>query len=111
MCLVSVQKLKFSSYVNEISKSVPFGDRMDPATAPSTTRNLEVFGKYFGSDYAAMETDLIKHLQKQPYTNPILNQTHYVVMITVGNSRLTAVTSSPAVTEKLTSSSAWVPSG
>lgn len=99
--LASRKADKFSNYVSEISKSVPFGDRTSPETAPSTQRNLEIFGKHFGSDYVGMESDLIKHLQKQPYTNPILNQTHYVVVITVGGSILTAITSSPAAIKQL----------
>lgn len=92
---------KFTSYVSEISKTQPFTERTYPEQSLSTARNLEIFGKYFGSDYTAMEVDLIKHLQKQPYTNPILNQTHYVVMITLGNTRMTAVTSSPAAIKQL----------
>ncbi len=96
---------KFHAMVNEISHSKPFEEGVQPGEQASVmSKNRELFSKYFGTDFVSMEDDLVKYLQKLPYTNPIINQTHYVVMITVANGaliqRMAGVTSSPAAVMK-----------
>lgn len=59
-----------------------------------------MFTKHFGSDFAALEVDLIKHMQGLPYTDPVANQTHYVVLLDTTTAQLTGVTSSPAAVRK-----------
>ena len=54
-----------------------------------------LFVKHFGQDYLGTERKLIQHLQSLPYVDPVLNQTHFVVMVQGKRGRKTLVTSSP----------------
>jgi len=92
--LARMHKDKFFAYLAEVSKLEPFAeDGLGLRRGPD---NKELFVKYFGSDYATLESELIKYLKKQPYTNPLENQTHYVVMLSMPSQRTAGVTSSPA---------------
>ncbi len=58
-----------------------------------------VFAKHFSQDCGKTEQDLIAYLSSLPYVNPILNQTHFVMMLQT-DKRETFVTSSPAELQK-----------
>lgn len=55
-----------------------------------------LFTKYIASDYSQFEADLTSHLQSLPYADPVVNQTHFVLMIQHKDHRETMVTASPA---------------
>ena len=87
-------KDKYFAYLADVSKLTPFAeDGLGLRRGPD---NKELFVKHFGGDFATLESDLIKHLKKQPYANPFENQTHYVVMLNMPSQRTAGVTSSPA---------------
>jgi hypothetical protein len=46
------------------------------------------------------EKALVKHLQKLPYSDPIINQTHYVAMIETDLVRMAIVSFSPAAVQQ-----------
>jgi hypothetical protein len=91
--LASRKKEKFHAYLREVAKLEPLEPR-DPRQATAERKNL--FTKFFGSDYEAIERAVIEHVQGLPYTDPIANQTHYVVMLNTAALRTAGVTSSPA---------------
>lgn len=53
------------------------------------------YAKHFQRDHLTTEQELLNYLKTMPYVNPILNQTHFVMMIQNGK-REVLVTSSPA---------------
>jgi hypothetical protein len=61
---------------------------------------LDLFTRHFGSDLGPLEQAMIKHLQGLPYVDPLMHQTHYVVVLEVntgtGVQRTAGVTTSPA---------------
>ncbi|HTM54784.1 MAG TPA: DUF1570 domain-containing protein [Pirellulales bacterium] len=91
--LASRKKEKFHAYLREVAKLEPLEPR-DPRQA--TAQRKQLFTKFFGSDYEAIERAVIEHVQSLPYTDPIANQTHYVVMLNTSALRTAGVTSSPA---------------
>ncbi len=48
---------------------------------------------------AQIEVDLIRYLKTVPYVDPVLNQTHFVMLIQ-GDTRQALITSSPVELEK-----------
>ncbi|HET6879976.1 MAG TPA: DUF1570 domain-containing protein [Pirellulales bacterium] len=59
------------------------------------SQNVELFRKHFADDFAILDSQIAKHLQKLPYEDPIANQTHYVVMMQGGGLRGYIITTSP----------------
>jgi hypothetical protein len=112
--LAERSKEKFFAYLAEVSKLEPLAeeaavsdrasrpDRQSSSAngSPAVSRYEALFNKYFGSDYAALERDLLAHLQSLPYVDPIENMTHYVCMLQQVNGgrvqRSYTVTISPA---------------
>ena len=88
----------FYKYVAAVSKLGPFEKLND-------TEQRLLFAEYFGGDFDKLSTDLIAHLKKLPYVDPIENMTHYVVMLTYpvggGVSRSYTVTASPTEVEQI----------
>jgi len=91
--LASKRKDKFHAYLREVARLGPLEPR-DEAHMGADQKRL--FTQFFGSNYGALEDDLVKHLKSLPYTDPVLNQTHYVVTLNTNMSRSVAVTASPA---------------
>lgn len=95
--LASRKKEKFHAYLRDVATLEP----LQPRTGPlGSQRQKDLFTKHFGSDFAAIEVDLIKHMQSLPYTDPVANQTHYVVLLDTTGRRVTGITSSPAAVRK-----------
>jgi hypothetical protein len=63
----------FFKYVAEVSK-------LGPLETLKTAQQNELFASHFGSDRAKVGTDMLAHLKKLPYRDPIENMKHYVVM-------------------------------
>lgn len=90
--LASRQKEKFQDYLREIAQLGP----LEPREGLSSADPQAIFARHFGSDFAGIEDDLVKHLRTLPYVDPIANQTHYVVLIDTAVMRSAGVTTSPA---------------
>jgi hypothetical protein len=58
-----------------------------------------VFAQHVGIDYGNVERELIGYLKTLPYVDPVLNQTHYVMLVQA-DSRQALITSSPLELEK-----------
>ncbi len=94
--LASRQRAKFQNYLREVAQLAPLAARS--SVAPDDPK--QVFVRHFGSDFAAIEDALVKHLQGLPYVDPIANQTHYVVMLRAATQRSVGITTSPASVRK-----------
>jgi hypothetical protein len=89
--LAKQRQEEFFDYLREVSRMQPLEEEKD---------SLPMFQRHFGRDLAELETSMLKHLAKQPYVDPITNQTHYVAMLTSGLRRSVIITTSPAVIRK-----------
>ena len=100
--LARTKKEKFEDYLLEVSKIGP----LEQIGAKNTYLQRlggggsELFARHFGADYRKLENQLIEHLKQLPYTDPIANQTHYVVMLDTAMQRTAGVTTSPAAVRK-----------
>jgi len=68
------KKPEFQKYLADIAAS-------EPMMTPDAEKQKRMFVKHFGSDFAKMDTEMMKHLKNLPYVDPIENMTHYVVMM------------------------------
>lgn len=82
--LARYQRERFGECLQEVSRLGPL-ESIPPAN---------LFTKHFSQDQVQFEKDLIAHLKSLPYVNPVLNQTHYLLMI-VNDGRAIVITSSP----------------
>lgn len=92
---------EFFAYLREMSQIGPLESREIAAlNTEKEDTNLDVFQRHFGDDLGQIEALMVRHLQKQPYVDPIANQTHYVVKFltdTGGSVQIrTGITTSPA---------------
>lgn len=83
----------FSKYLAEIATA-------EPMHTTDSAEQRRVFVKHFGSDFAKLDTELMKHLKNLPYVDPIENMTHYVVMIRYPRGPLTMRGYAIALSEK-----------
>ncbi|HVX16260.1 MAG TPA: DUF1570 domain-containing protein [Pirellulales bacterium] len=86
--LAERRKEKFYSYLREISGRGPLEKFTEQ-------QNVEQFKKFFPEDTTKFDTQILQHLQKLPYEDPIENQTHYVVAVKTGVRRAYMITTSP----------------
>jgi hypothetical protein len=92
--LADRRREKFVSFLVEVSK-------YQPLQKHTTDDDQALFAKFFGVDYAEFDSELVKHLSKLDYVDPILNQTHFVAMMQIGRGRKGyLVTTSPTAVEK-----------
>jgi hypothetical protein len=68
------KKPEFQKYLADIASS-------EPMKRPDAEGQRRMFVKHFGSDFAKMDADMLKHLKNLPYVDPIENMTHFVVMM------------------------------
>ncbi|HQU46633.1 MAG TPA: hypothetical protein PK867_27750 [Pirellulales bacterium] len=78
----------YNAYLTEVS-------RRGPLEKVTKEQDVELFKKYFPGDPGAFDAQLVQHLQKLPYEDPIVNQTHYVVLMKGGRLRGYLITTSP----------------
>jgi hypothetical protein len=95
--LASRKKEKFHAYLRDVAALDPLEPREGPL---GSERQKELFTRHFGDDFVTLEADLIKHIRGLPYTDPVANQTHYVVLLDTSALRTAGVTSSPAAVRK-----------
>jgi len=68
------KKESFFKYVAEVAKLGPLEKMED-------SKQRELFASHFGANRARISTDMVAHLKRLPYVDPIENMTHYVVLI------------------------------
>ena len=81
--LAKNRKSEFAAYLRAVSKTGPLEGALDiqpPGIVPS---NLELFRKTFGDKFDDLETKLVAHLKKQPYTDPFSDAPHYVAAVLI----------------------------
>lgn len=86
--LAGRRRTKFFGFLNDVSQRGPLAEF-------TPRQNAELFNTHFGDDHASLDRELVQHLVNLPYEDPIVNQTHYVVMMTAGARRGYALTTSP----------------
>lgn len=78
--LVDKKNKEFQDYIRLISTMKPL-QGMAARPGQPVTSNLEHFESYFGDDYSAVETELVRYLEKQPYSSPVAGLPHFVALI------------------------------
>jgi hypothetical protein len=86
--LAERRKEKFFAYLKEVSGR-------GPLEKYTKQQNVEQYKKYFSDDLEKFDMQVLQHLQKLPYEDPIENQTHYVVAVRSGSRRAYMITTSP----------------
>jgi hypothetical protein len=76
----------FQEYVRLLSGMPPLAGMVAKPNEP-VGENVEQFATYFGDDFPLMETDLVRHLEKQPYTSPVAAAPHFVALIQYPNGK------------------------
>ena len=95
--LAKNKEKEFFAYLRELSNLGPLEGQGDiRALDKPKEEQIVVFKRHFGDELPKMEQLMIRHLQRLPYADPFLNQTHYVVRILHGNLLRTFITTSPA---------------
>jgi hypothetical protein len=91
--LMSSQPKVFQAYLRDVAAAEPLADF--GAKDRSAAAN-ELFVKYWGADFAKLESGVAKHLTSEKvlsnYRDPITYQTHYVVVHTAMRGRAALVT-------------------
>lgn len=94
--LAKNKEQEFFGYLREMSQIEPLNDEGRLAALQGKRLdNLSLFTKYFGEELGKMEGLMVRHLQKLPYVDPILNQTHYVVKFYSDKGAKVRITTSP----------------
>jgi hypothetical protein len=85
--LAKNRRAEFGELVRECSQLGPLEGAIE-ITPPGVVRsNHGQFTRLFGDDLKEMETRLIVHLKKQPYTDPFKDQPHFVATLVAKNGR------------------------
>jgi hypothetical protein len=80
------QNKKFQEFIQLMNLLKPL-QGMAAKPGQPITENLELFQHHFGQDVAQLESDLVKHLEKQPYASPVASAPHFVALIQYPNGR------------------------
>lgn len=79
--LAKNKRVEFNGFVKQMSGLGPF-ESAGPIVAPGVVReNLALFQEAFGDNLAEIETRVVLHLRKQPYTDPFAGQPHFVASL------------------------------
>jgi hypothetical protein len=85
--LAKSKRVNFNDYVREVSQLGPLqssGEMVAPGIVPA---NLDLFRKYFGDDLGDLNTRLVLHLKKLPYSDPFAEWPHFVATVAVPEGR------------------------
>lgn len=82
--LVEKKNDSFQDYMRLLQTMKPL-QGMAARSGQPVKENLAQFATYFGEDFAGLETDLVRHLEKCPYNSPVADQPHYVALIQYPN--------------------------
>jgi hypothetical protein len=90
--LSTKQPKEFQSYLREVSATAPLADFPKGRHG----RDRELFAKHFGDNFAALEAEVAKYLtsrsMQSQYRDPVVYQTHYVVVHTAKRGRMVSIT-------------------
>ena len=86
--LATKREQEFKSYLADVRKRGPLSSGLE-TTGPAVD---PLFVKHFGDDYATIEAAVQRHLTSRKlqnaYSDPYVNQTHYVVSVTFKRGRV-----------------------
>ena len=85
--LAKSKRVNFNDYVREVSQLGPLqssGEMVAPGVVPA---NLDLFRKHFGDDLGDLNTRLVLHLKKLPYSDPFAEWPHFVATVAVPEGR------------------------
>ncbi|MDA1051632.1 MAG: DUF1570 domain-containing protein [Planctomycetota bacterium] len=85
--LAKNKRANFNDYVREVSQLGPLqavGEMVPPGVVPA---NLDLFHKHFGDDLGDLNTRLVLHLKKLPYSDPFAEWPHFVATVAVPDGR------------------------
>ncbi len=78
---------EFAAYLRAISKTEPLKGALDIQPPGIVLANLDLFRKTFGDKFDDLETKLVAHLKKQPYTDPFSDSPHFVAGLIIPNGK------------------------
>ena len=85
--LANKRRAQFHEYVREVSGTGPLEGNIAATAAGLIPQQAEAFRERFGQDLAALEGQLVLHLQQLPYAYPFADWPHYVVMLSANQHR------------------------
>ena len=85
--LAKNRRVEFNDYVREVSRLGPLEASGDISGPGLIRENLLLFKRFFGDDLPGLETRLLAHLKKLPYTDPFQGMPHCVATIIVSDGR------------------------
>ncbi|MEX1041071.1 MAG: DUF1570 domain-containing protein [Pirellulaceae bacterium] len=90
--LATRKKADFNRFMKKVSETRPLEGALSTNTTGVVVENREQFSEFFGEDFAAIETDIVTHLMRQPYDHPFSEFAHFVAMLqTRSNNRTQGV--------------------
>ncbi len=78
---------EFATYLRTISKTEPLEGALNIQPPGIVPANLELFRQTFGDKFDDLETKLVAHLKKQPYTDPFADSPHFVAGLIIPNGK------------------------
>lgn len=81
--LAKNKRTNFNDYVRAVSELGPLetaGEMVAPGVVPA---NLDLFREHFGEDLGDLNTRLVLHLKKLPYSDPFAEWPHFVATVAV----------------------------
>jgi hypothetical protein len=85
--LAKFKRAELLALVREASQIGPLTGATDVSSVGVVRGNRGAFTNRFGEDFKELETKLVAHLKKLPYTDPFLNAPHFVATFTTTNGR------------------------
>jgi len=85
--LAKNRRPEFTALLRECSQLGPFEGATEIVPPGIVRANREQFSKVFGDDFKAVESRLVLHLKKQPYTDPFRNSPHFVATLLTSEGR------------------------
>ncbi len=84
--LCEKQNKKFQDYMKLLSGMKPL-QGMAAKPGEPIPGNIEHFQTFFATEFAQVEAEIVRHLEKQPYISPVADSPHFVAMIQYSNGR------------------------
>lgn len=85
--LAKMRRADFNRYVKEVSQLGPLEASGDLGGSGLVRENVVLFKQFFGDDLVDLESRLVAHLKKQPYSDPFQGMPHFVAMIVANDGR------------------------
>jgi hypothetical protein len=102
--LAKYKRGELLALVREASQIGPLSGATNVSSVGVVRANRDAFTKRFGEDFLELETKVVAHLKKLPYTDPFLNAPHFVATFTTTSGRRAqkeaSTFHSPALAEK-----------